>query len=111
MSKSPGHVLLVFVAASSRREAEKIGRAVVDEKLAACVTIIPAASSIFRWQGKVQKNREALLLLKTTGERYSSLEKAIRSRHSYQVPEILAVRIENGFNQYIEWVGKETTTN
>jgi periplasmic divalent cation tolerance protein len=104
-------VLLVFVTAPSRREAEKIGRTVVEEKLAACVNIIPAVSSIFRWQGKVQKNREALLLLKTTGERYRSLEKAIRSKHSYQVPEILAVRVQSGFKQYIEWISKETTTN
>ncbi len=111
MSKSPGHVLLVFVTTPSRREAEKISRAVVDEKLAACVNIIPAVSSIFRWQRKVQKNREALLLLKTTGKQYSSLEKAIRSKHSYQVPEILAVRVESGFKQYIDWVSKETTTN
>ena len=111
IKNSAHRVLIVFVTASSRREAERIGRAVVTEKLAACVNIIPAVNSIFRWQAKVRKSREALLVLKTTRERYKSLEKAILSQHSYEVPEILAIAVAAGLNQYIGWVREETTGN
>lgn len=109
MSKSRGNVLMVFVTAPTRREAEKIGKAVVRENLAACVNIIPTVTSIFRWQGALQKSREALLVLKTTKPQYKALEKSLRSKHSYEVPEVLAVTVETGFKQYMDWVARETT--
>ena len=109
MKKSAGKVLIVLVMASSRKEAERIGQAVVKEKLAACVNILSAVTSIFRWQGKVQRSREALLILKTTERRYPALERLIRSMHSYEVPEIIAVKVEKGLSQYTAWVEQETT--
>src|SRR5215510_1347209 len=109
MKKSAGKVLIVLVMASGRKEAERIGQAVVKEKLAACVNILSAVTSIFRWQGKVQRSREALLILKTTEGRYLALERLIRSMHSYEVPEIIALRIEKGLRQYTAWVEQETT--
>lgn len=100
---------MVFVTAPTQREAEKIGKAVVKENLAACVNIIPTVTSIFRWQGALQKSREALLVLKTTKPQYKALEKLLRSKHSYEVPEVLAVTVEIGFKQYMDWVARETT--
>lgn len=109
MRKSTGRMVLVLVTASSRKEAMKIAQAILREKQAGCVNILPSIISIFRWQGKVQRSREALLLIKTTGRRYRALEKTIRSLHSYEVPEIISIRIDRGLPQYIDWVNRETT--
>lgn len=109
MRKSAGKVLIVLVMASSRKEAIRIAQAVVKEKLAACVNIVSAVTSIFRWKGKVQRSREALLVLKTTEHRYPGLQRSIRSLHSYEVPEIVALRIDKALRQYTAWVEEETT--
>lgn len=109
MKKSAGKVLIVLVIASSRKEAIRIAQVVVKEKLAACVNILSAVTSIFRWKGKVQRSREALLILKTTEHRYPNLERSIRSLHSYEVPEIVALRLDKGLSQYTAWVEQETT--
>jgi len=109
MKKSAGKVLIVLVMASSRKEAIRIAQAVVKEKLAACVNILSPVTSIFRWKGKVQRSRETLLIVKTTERRYPGLERLIRSLHSYEVPEIVALRIGRGLSQYTAWVEQETT--
>ena len=111
MRKSSSQIILVLVTTSNRKDALTIAQALVREKRAACVNILPSITSIFRWQGKVQRSREALLLIKTTGRRYAALEKAIRSLHSYEVPEIISIRIDRGLPQYIEWVERETTVD
>ena len=110
MRMSSRKVLVVLVMTSSRREAGSIAKAVVKEKLAACVNMVPGVTSVFRWKGRVQISREVLLIMKTTVRRYSALEQRIRSLHSYQVPEILAVKIEQGAKQYIGWVQQETAS-
>ena len=110
MRMSSRKVLVVLVMTSSRREAGSIAKAVVKEKLAACVNMVPGVTSVFRWKGRVQISREVLLIMKTTVRRYSALEQRIRSLHSYQVPEILAVKIEKGAKQYIGWVQQETAS-
>ena len=110
MRMSSRKVLVVLVMTSSRREAGSIAKAVVKEKLAACVNMVPGVTSVFRWKGRVQISREVLLIMKTTVLRYSALEQRIRSLHSYQVPEILAVKIEKGAKQYIGWVQQETAS-
>lgn len=111
MSKSRNNVLIVLMTAPNRKEATRIARSLVMERLAACVNIVPEVTSIFHWEGRVQKGREVLLILKTTSRRYPALEKTIRSIHSYQVPEIVAVPVERGLDQYLEWVREETTSN
>ena len=111
MSKSRLNVLMVFVTVANRREAEKIGKAVVKKELAACVNIIPTISSVFRWRGEIQKSQETLLVLKTTKVRYRDLERLIRSKHSYEVPEVLAVAVDRGLKQYLDWITRETTRN
>jgi periplasmic divalent cation tolerance protein len=111
MRKSGSDILIVLMAASGREEATRIAQALVSEKLAACANVVPAVTSIFHWKGRVQKNREALLIVKTTGRRYPALEKTMQAMHSYELPEIVAVRVDRGLDQYLEWVRKETASN
>jgi periplasmic divalent cation tolerance protein len=98
--------LIVYVTASTRKEAERLSRALVKEKLAACVSIIPGISSCYRWKGQIEQAKEILLMIKTTARRYPALEKRIRSLHSYSVPEIVAIPVVKGNPAYIEWLKK-----
>jgi len=111
MRRSSSRVLLVLVTTSSRSEAMRIARAVVGKKLAACGNVIPSVTSIFCWKGKIEKSREALLIMKTSERRYGALEELIRSMHSYDVPEIIALTVHQGLHPYLEWVLNETTTD
>lgn len=111
MSKSTGKVLIVLITASSQKEAMKIGQAVMAERLAACVNLVPAVTSLFHWEGNVHKSREVLMIFKTTERRYAALEKKILSIHSYEVPEVIAVRVDRGFDRYLGWIRQETATN
>jgi periplasmic divalent cation tolerance protein len=98
--------LVVYVTVPSRQEAAKIARALVHEKLAACVSAIPGVSSCFRWKGRMERTQEILLMIKTTPRRYPALEKRIRFLHSYKVPEILATPVVGGNAEYIRWLRK-----
>jgi periplasmic divalent cation tolerance protein len=100
--------IVVFVTASSRKEGEKIGRALIAEKLAACVNIVAPITSIFTWQGKLCREREALLVIKTRRALFSRLASRVKSLHSYQVPEIIALPIEAGWPDYLKWLAQET---
>ncbi|MGA8428999.1 MAG: divalent-cation tolerance protein CutA [Candidatus Sulfotelmatobacter sp.] len=95
---------LVLTTAGSEEEARKIAHALVERKLAACVNIIPQIESIYRWQGKVESAREWLLLIKTTSEKFSVVRDAIRELHSYDLPECVAVAIDDGSPEYLEWL-------
>src|SRR2546423_1487761 len=97
-------VLIVFVTAGGREEAERIADAIVTEKLAACVNLVPALRSCYVWEGKVTWSDEVMLVVKTTRARYGELERRIKELHSYGTPEIVAVRVERGFGKYLEWV-------
>ena len=96
--------LLVFVTIASAEEGRALARDLVSSRLAACVNVIPGITSIYRWQNAVEESAETLLVLKTTPERYPELEAAIRSRHSYELPEILALPVAAGFEPYLAWV-------
>ena len=108
MKKSVGQVLVILVTTANKEEAVRIGKEMVDAKLAACANIILGVQSIYRWKGKVVKAQEALLILKSTKPRYRALEKAIKAMHTYETPEILAVPVKEGLDQYIGWVRSET---
>jgi periplasmic divalent cation tolerance protein len=98
---------MVFVTSKSSAEARRIGRAMVTSRLAACANVLPGKiESIYRWRGKVERARETLLLLKTTRGRWPKLRDAIRRAHSYDVPEIVAMPIVAGLNEYLEWIGE-----
>jgi periplasmic divalent cation tolerance protein len=96
--------LVVFVTASSRKEADKIAQALVAEKLAACVTIVPEVFSRYRWKGHVENSEELLLIIKTFSRLYKALEKRVKALHSYSVPEILAVPVMAGNADYLKWM-------
>lgn len=95
---------IVLSTAGSEDEARKIAQALVDRRLAACVNIVPQIESIYRWQGKVESSREWLLLIKTTAERFPAVRAAIQELHSYELPECIAITVEQGSADYLQWV-------
>lgn len=97
-------VLVVLVTASSQEEAFLIGRRVVQNKLAACVTIVPKVVSIFEWEGNVCEEHEWLLVIKSNADVYDALEAEVKALHSYEVPEILALSVAKGSSEYLSWV-------
>ena len=101
-------VVSVYCIFASAEEAERIGRILVEERLAACINILAPCRSVYRWKGAVQHDEEHPVLVKTTTERYAALEAAIRTGHPYELPEIIAVPIERGLPAYLDWVKAET---
>ena len=95
---------IVLSTAGSEEEARKIAHHLVEHKLAACVNIVPQIESIYRWQGKVESSREWLLLIKTTAEKFSAVRDAITELHSYDLPECVAISIEDGSAAYLNWL-------
>lgn len=95
---------IVLSTAGSEDEARKIARHLLERQLAACVNIIPQIESVYRWQGKIETAREWLLLIKTRAETFSAVREAIQELHSYDLPECIAIGIENGSVEYLEWI-------
>jgi periplasmic divalent cation tolerance protein len=95
---------IVLSTAGSEEEAQKIARHLVEHKLAACVNIVPRIESIYRWQGKVESSGEWLLLIKTTADRFPAVRDAIRELHSYELPECIAMSVEDGSADYLQWI-------
>ena len=100
--------LIVITNCPDEETANHIALAVVEARLAACVNILPRVQSIYRWQGAVESAVEVPLLIKTTAATYPALEAAIRERHPYEVPEIIALPISAGLPAYLNWVAEET---
>lgn len=96
--------LIVLVTTPNNEEASRIAEALVSERLAACVNIIPAIESIYRWEGKVTRDSESLMIIKTTDERYAELELRVKQLHSYATPEAVAFKIERGSSEYLVWL-------
>ena len=95
---------LVLTTAGSRDEARRIADALVSRKLAACVNIISGMESIYRWKGKTEESEEWLLLIKTTSAAFERVRDAIKEMHSYQLPECMALVIEDGSAEYLHWI-------
>ena len=95
---------IVFVTCESKEQAEKIAESVVKNKLAACVNVLPGIRSCYVWAGKLTWSDEVLLLIKTTRGRFDQLQDRIKAMHSYSVPEIVGVPIEDAFDKYMEWI-------
>src|SRR5262245_38282646 len=104
----PDEVLLVLTHLPDRDVAERLANVLVDEKVAACVNVLGACTSVYRWQGAVEKAEEIPLLIKTTPMRYAALEAVIRRLHPYELPEIIAVPLAQGLPGYLQWVADET---
>ena len=95
---------IVLSTAGSEDEARKIALHLVENRLAACVNIVRGMESVYRWQEKVESNRELLLLIKTSAERVPEVRDAIRQLHSYELPECVAISVEGGSSDYLEWI-------
>lgn len=97
--------IVVLITCGSTKEARKIGRALVEGRHAACANILQSpVQSIYRWKGKIESAREFLVLLKTSRSRFSALEREVRRLHSYDVPEIIALPIQEGSRSYLKWI-------
>lgn len=101
-------VLLVLTNLPDRDAAMQLANALIEEKAAACVNVLGACTSVYRWQGTVENAQEIPLLIKTTVARYAALEALIRRLHPYELPEIIAVPVARGLPGYLQWVAAET---
>ena len=95
---------ILLSTCSNRAEAERIAHSLVESRLAACVNLLPGVRSIYRWQGKVESSEEILLLIKTAAAQVESVQRAIASLHSYEVPEFLALEVSGGSEDYLAWL-------
>jgi periplasmic divalent cation tolerance protein len=100
--------LVVLVTTPTPEKAAEIARALVEERLAACGNVVPGLRSIYRWQGDVQDDAEALLLLKTTRDRFEALRARVLALHPYELPEVVALPVEAGSAPYLAWIAGET---
>ncbi len=100
--------LLVLTNVPDRTVAEKLARVLVESRAAACVNVLAACRSIYRWQDGVETAEEIPLLIKSTRANYSAVEKIVRAQHPYAVPELIAIPITHGLPGYLEWLGRET---
>jgi periplasmic divalent cation tolerance protein len=96
--------IVVTVACGSLEEARKIARALVEQRLAACVQIVPGVESVYRWQGEVETANEVLMVAKTNVACWDGLVALVRKMHSYEVPEILAVPVVQALAAYCDWM-------
>lgn len=101
-------VSIVYVNTADGDEARRIGRALVEARLAAAANVLPAVSSVFRWQGEIRERPEAILILKTRTDLVGRAVETIRAMHGYACPSILAVPVQNGNPDYLAWVSAET---
>lgn len=100
--------LLVLCTCPTRESAHAIARSLVEQRLAACVNLLPAVQSVYRWQGAVETAEETLLLVKTQAARLEELKVHVLMLHPYELPEIVAVEIGSGLDRYLDWIGDET---
>lgn len=96
--------LLVITTTDQKETAERIAKTVVQERLAACVQIVPKITSYYWWEGKVECAQELLIFMKTTKEKYQILENRTKELHNYTVPEIIALPIKEGLKDYLDWI-------
>jgi periplasmic divalent cation tolerance protein len=99
-------MIIVFTTVPTPEAAELMAESLVRARLAACVQILPQMTSVYAWEGAVQREPEHLLLIKTLEEKYDALEMAIRAEHSYEVPEIVAIPASNVSADYLSWMGQ-----
>jgi periplasmic divalent cation tolerance protein len=104
MNGSADDAIVVFLTAASGEEAARLADLLVGANLAACVQILPEMESVYRWQGKIERQAEILLLAKTTLGKFVKLEAEVRGLHSYDTPEIIAVPIAAGSAPYVNWL-------
>ena len=102
-------ILVVLCTCPDDSVAKKLAGGLVEQRLAACVNVLPGIRSIYRWQGRVQDDGEVLMVIKSSQETYAALECWLSEQHPYDLPEIIALPVERGLQGYLEWVAEETT--
>ncbi len=100
-----GEYIIVFVTTTNKAEAERIAQTLLEEKLIACANIVSPVTSLFHWQGKIDKAEECLVIMKSRRDLFAPLALRLKGLHSYEVPEILAVPIVEGSEAYLSWMG------
>jgi len=96
--------IVIFITASNKKEAKSIAQQLVKNNLVACVNIVEKIESLFRWKGKVDQAKEALLVVKSRKDKLAKIIKLVKSLHSYEVPEIIAMPIIGGYKPYLNWI-------
>jgi periplasmic divalent cation tolerance protein len=99
--------IVVLSTCATEDEAEKLARLLLEQRLVACVSVVPAMRSFYHWKGAIETAGECLLLIKTSRERFADLCETLEKAHSYEVPEVLALPILAGAANYLEWMGKQ----
>jgi periplasmic divalent cation tolerance protein len=100
----PTPLLLILCTAPDRETGLKLSKSLLEQGLAACVNLTSPITSVYHWQGKLETSEEILLLIKTTKQHYKAVETALRAEHPYELPEIIAVPVEQGLEDYLNWV-------
>jgi periplasmic divalent cation tolerance protein len=100
---------IVLTTAGSQSEARRIAEILVERKLAACVNIVSRVQSIYRWEGKIQEAEEWLLIIKSMKDSFEKLRDAIKELHPYELPECLSLPVEEGSEEYLNWVKQSMT--
>ena len=104
VSSSAPHAVLVLTTIAAEADGAALARTLVDERLAACVNVLPAMTSVYRWKGQVEQDREQQLVIKTTRDRLAPLEARLRELHAYELPEFLVIAADGGSDAYLAWV-------
>ncbi len=100
--------ILVYIVCSSDVEASTIGKALVENRLAACVNIFPAMTSMYWWEGKIQSGKEVAVFAKTQGSKFESIRQKVLELHSYDCPCVISLPIKEGEEDYLKWISAET---
>jgi len=104
VSSSAPEIVLVLTTIAADADGSALGRTLVDERLAACVNVLPPMTSVYRWKGQVEQDREQQIVIKTTRDRLGALEARVRELHSYELPEFLVIAAGGGSDAYLAWV-------
>jgi len=102
-------IVLVLTTIGADADAVALARTLVDERLAACVNVLPAMTSVYRWKGQVEQDREQQIVIKTTAGRVAALETRMRELHPYELPEFVVVAATSGSADYLAWVGESVS--
>ena len=101
--------ILVYTTVADRDAASGLAELLVEARLAACVHVVPGIRSVYRWQGKIQRDEEVQLVIKSEVSRFDAIAALLREHHPYELPEILSVRVDRGSHEYLDWIIRETS--
>jgi len=100
--------MIIVLTTVDEKNAKELAKKILEKRLAACINILDS-SSLYWWENEIKEEKEKILLIKTRDELYDELEAFIKQNHPYQLPEIIAIKVEDGYSEYLRWVDKETS--